>query len=160
MSDEEKEFIKKVNVDKAKNKIIVSILLIIISILTYVVPLMYGEFDFGIVFEGISLIFLLVARSYMSKYDEILSKRYIICSIVAIGLILIYDIIILCSYVQNIFDLALLGFEFCFREIFLILYLIMLLSINRDLSKSDNAMKYQKSTEWFYETYEKRKGSK
>ena len=54
MSDEEKEFIKKVNVDKAKNKTIVPILLIIISVLTYVVPLMYGEFDFGIIFEGIS----------------------------------------------------------------------------------------------------------
>ena len=32
MSDEEKEFIKKVNVDKAKNKTIVPILLIIISV--------------------------------------------------------------------------------------------------------------------------------
>lgn len=154
MSDEEKEFIKKVNVDKAKNKTIAPILLMILSILTYVVPLMYGEFDFGIVFEIISLVFLLIARSYMSKYDEIRSKRYIICSMVAIGWILIYDVILLCSYVQDVVDLALLGYDFYFGEIFSILYLIILFAINRDLSKADNPIKYKESTDWFYETYE------
>lgn len=154
MSDEEKKIIKKVNVDKAKNKTIAPILLMILSILTYVVPLMYGEFDFGIVFEIISLIFLLIARSYMSKYDEIRSKRYVICSMVAIGWILIYDVILLCSYVQDIVDLALLGYDFYFGEIFSILYLIILFAINRDLSKADNPIKYKESTDWFYETYE------
>lgn len=154
MSDEEKEFIKKVNVDKAKNKTIAPILLMILSILTYVVPLMYGEFDFGIVFEIISLVFLLIARSYMSKYDEIRSKRYVICSMVAIGWILIYDVILLCSYVQDIVDLALLGYDFYFGELFSILYLIILFAINKDLSKADNPIKYKESTDWFYETYE------
>ena len=154
MSDEEKEFIKKVNVDKAKKKTIAPILLMILSILTYVVPLMYGEFDFGIVFEIISLAFLLIARSYMSKYDEIRSKRYVICSMVAIGWILIYDVIILCSYVQDVADLALLGYDLYFGEIFSILYLIILFAINRDLSKADNPIKYKESTDWFYEKYE------
>lgn len=154
MSDEEKEFIKKVNVDKAKNKTIAPILLMILSILTYVVPLMFKNFDFGIVFEIISLVFLLIARSYMSKYDEIRSKRYVICSMVAIGWILIYDIILLSSYVQDVVDLALLQYDFYFGEIFLILYLIILFAINRDLSKADNPIKYKESTDWFYEKYE------
>lgn len=154
MTDQEKEFIKKVNVDKAKKKTIAPILLMILSILTYVVPLMYGEFDFGIVFEIISLAFLLIARSYMSKYDEIRSKRYVICSMVAIGWILIYDVIILCSYVQDVADLALLGYDLYFGEIFSILYLIILFAINRDLSKADNPIKYKESTDWFYEKYE------
>lgn len=154
MPDEEKEFIKKVNVDKAKNKTIAPILLMILSILTYVVPLMYGEFDFGIVFEIISLVFLLIARSYMSKYDEIRSKRYVICSMVSIGWILIYDVILLCSYVQDIVDLALSGYDFYFGEFFSILYLIILFAINKDLSKADNPIKYKESTDWFYETYE------
>ena len=43
MTDEERNFIIKVNVDKAKNKTILPILLIIISILTYVFPLIVGE---------------------------------------------------------------------------------------------------------------------
>lgn len=156
MSDEEKEFIKKVNVDKAKNKTIAPILLMVLSLLTYVVPLIYGEFDFGIVFEIISLVFLLVARNYMSKYDESKAKRYIICSMVAIGWILIYDIILLCSSIQDVIDLAFLGYDYFFGEMFSILYLIILFAINRDLSKADNPIKYKESTDWFYEKYEEK----
>lgn len=156
MSDEEKEFIKKINVDKAKNKTIAPIVLMLISLLTYVIPLIYGEFDFGIVFEIISLVFLLIARSYMSNYDEIRAKRYVICSMVSIGWILIYDIIILCSSIQDVVDLAFLSYDYFFAEMFSILYLIILFTINMDLSKADNPIKYKESTDWFYEKYEEK----
>ena len=89
--------------------------------MTYIIPLMYGEFDFGIVFEIISLIFLIIARNYMSEYDEIRAKRYIICSIVAIGWIFIYDIIFIFSSIQDIVDFVFLGYDFFFGEIFTIL---------------------------------------
>ena len=46
MTDNEKEFVKNVNIDKAKNKTIACILLTIISLLSYIVPLMFGNFDF------------------------------------------------------------------------------------------------------------------
>lgn len=128
----------------------------VLSLLTYVAPLIYGEFDFGIVFEIISLVFLLVARNYMSKYDESRAKRYIICSMVAIGWILIYDIILLCSSIQDVIDLAFLGYDYFFAEIFSILYLVILFAINRDLSKADNPIKYKESTDWFYEKYEEK----
>lgn len=154
MEDNEKKFIKKVNVDKAKNKTIAPILLMVISILTYVPPLIFGEFDFGIVFEIASIVFLLIARNYMSKYDETRAKKYIICSMVSIGWILIYDLIIFCSSIQDIVDLAFLGYEYYFGEILSILYLIILFAINRDLSKADNPEKYRESTDWFYEKYE------
>lgn len=156
MEEKEKKIIKKVNVDKAKNKTIAPILLIVISIMTYIIPLMYGEFDFGIVFEIISLIFLIIARNYMSEYDEIKAKRYIICSIVAIGWIFIYDIIFIFSSIQDIVDFVFLGYDFFFGEIFTILYLIILFAINKDLSKADNPEKYKESTDWFYETYEEK----
>ena len=152
MTDEEKEFIKKINIDKAKNKTTIAIVL---SILTYVFHLIYGVFDFGIIFEGASLIFLFIARCYMSKYDEIRSKKYVICSIAAIGWILIYDIILLFSYTQNIVDLALLGYGIYFLEFLLLSYLFLLFAINKDLAKADNPIKYKESTDWFYETYKK-----
>ena len=115
MSDEEKEFIKKINVDKAKKKTKIPIILIALSLFTYIMPLIYGEFDFGLVFEILSLIFLLIARGYMTKYDEIRSKRYIICSMVAIGWILIYDLIFLCSFITNGLDIAILGLDYYYR---------------------------------------------
>jgi hypothetical protein len=154
MSDEEKEFYKKINIDKAKNKTVKAIILIILSIVTYVMPLIYGEFDFGIIFEVLSLIFLLVARKYMTQYDEIRSKRYVICSIVSIGWILIYDAILLCLSVRDVADFVLLGDYFFFGEIFSILYIIALFAINRDLAKADNPSKYKESADWFYENYE------
>ena len=70
MTDKEKEFAKIVNIDKAKNKTSACIGLTIISLLSYVVPLMFGDFDFGMIFEILTLIFIFIARHYMSIYDE------------------------------------------------------------------------------------------
>ena len=131
-------------------------LLIIISLLTYVIPLIYGEFDFGIIFEIVSLVFLVMAKSYMTKYDDIKAKRYIICSMIAIGWILIYDIILLCATMEDIVDLAFLGYDYFFGEGVTILYLSTLFAINRDLSKTDNPERYKESTDWFYEKYEEK----
>ena len=78
MNDKEKEFVKNVNIDKAKNKTMACIVLTIISLLSYVIPFMVGYFDFGMFFEIITLVFIFIARHYMSKYDEELSKRFII----------------------------------------------------------------------------------
>ena len=89
-----------------------------ISLLTYVMP-MWGEFDFGVSFEVASLVFLILARNYMSQYDETRAKRYIICSIVSIGWILIYDIILLCVSIQDAIDVAFLGYDYLFRRILL-----------------------------------------
>ena len=154
MTDEEKQFVIKANIDKAKNKTIAPILLMIISILTYVVPLMFGEFDFGIVFEVTSLVFLIIARNYMNKYDETRAKRYIICAMIPIGWILIYDIIVLLSSIGDVVDLAFFGYDYFFGEIFSILYMIILFKINRILAKADNPDKYKENTDWFYEKYE------
>lgn len=154
MTDKEREFIKEVNIDKAKKKTIAPMVFIGISLLTYVMPLMWGEFDFGILFEVASLVFLILARNYMSQYDETRAKRYIICSIVSIGWILIYDIILLCVSIQSAIDVAFLGYDYLLGEFFLILYLIILFAINKDLSKADNPEKHKESTDWFYERYE------
>ena len=156
MEDKEREFFIKINVDKAKNKTTISIILIVISILTYVLPLIFGEFDFGLVFEVISLVFLIIARSYMDKYDEMRSKRFIICAMIPVGWILIYDILIFLTSIENIVDLAFLGYDYYLCEILLLLYMAMLFAINRDLAKADNPTKYKESTDWFYEKYEEK----
>ena len=154
MTDDEKKFIKKVNMDKANNTTKFPIILIIISILTYVMPIIMGQFDFGIVFEIVSLIFLLISKSYMGKYDEIRSKRYLICSMVPICWILIYDFIILLSTIEDWADIIILGYEFFIGELLSILYMLLLFAINKDLEKADNPIKYNESADWFYEKYD------
>ncbi len=151
MTDKEKEFIKNVNVDKAKNKTTACIILLIISILSYIIPLLLGDFDFGIIFESLTLVFILIARHYMSKYDEDHSKKSIIIAMIPIGWLFIYDLITVLSYIFDVYDLAFLGFDFTLQEGFTIIVLSILYIINKDLKKADNPEKYKESTDWFYE---------
>ena len=151
MNDTEKEFIKNVNIDKAKNKTIPCIALIILSLFSYVLPLILGDFDFGIVFEILTLVFIFIARSYMSKYDEERSKRFTIFAMIPIGWLLIYDLITILSYFSNILDFTFLGLDFIFQDVFIILVLVILFEANKDLRKADNPEKYKESTDWFYE---------
>lgn len=160
MIDKEEEFVKNVNIDKAKNQTNLPILLISISILTYVIPLFWGEFDFGIIFEIASLVILLIARNFMSSYNEIWSKRFVVCAIFLIVWILVYDILFLFSYMESIYDLFIISYIYIFREMILILYVIMLFRVNRSLSKADNPTRYKESTDWFYEQYEKNRKQK
>lgn len=163
MTDNEKEFVKNVNIDKAKNKTIACILLTIISLLSYIVPLMFGNFDFGMIFEILTLVFIFIARYYMSEYDEVRSKRFTVFAMIPIGWLLIYDLITILPYVSNILDFTFLGLSFVLQEIFIILDLIILFLINKDLSKADNPEKYKESTDWFYERLDEKddiKGNK
>lgn len=157
MSDEEKEFIKKVNIDKAKIKVIPAIILIIINLSTYIEPLIYGEYDFGIIFEIASFVFLIIARISMGKYDETLSKRYIIISIFAVVWLLIYDLLVSLTTFTGILDFLCNIIIYVGYEWILVLYLSSLFAINHDLNKANNPIKYKESTDWFYERYDEEK---
>lgn len=149
MTDNEREANLRVNVDKAKNKTVASISLVIASIGTYIIPMIYGGFDFGIVFEVVSLLFLLIARNYMKKYNESKAKTFVICSMVAVGWLVIYDIMCIISNIEIIIDWSWISIT---GEVITILYLIKLFEINRDLSKAENPIKFKESSDWFYET--------
>ena len=151
MDNNDKDYFKKVNIDKAKNKTIICIVLMSISLLTYLIPLAFGDFDFGIIFEILTLASILIARIFMSKYDEDNAKRLIIFAMLPIGWLLIYDLITIISCSSNVFDLTFLGINFLFQELTTILSLVILYLIIKDLRKADNPEKYKGSTDWFYE---------
>ena len=158
MTDKEKEFSKNVNIDKAKNKTMACIGFIIISLLSYVLPLLWEEFDFGMVFEILTLAFILMARHYMSSYDIDKSKSFTIFAMIPIGWLLIYDLINIISSVTNILDLTLLGMDFIVQEFFTLLAFATLFAIYKDLRKADNPEKYKESTDWFYERLDEKDG--
>jgi len=150
MSTEEQNFIKTIYVDKANKKIIAPIVLIIISILTYIFPLILGDFDFGIIFEGSSFVFMIVSKFYMSKYIE---SKAMICNIISmlfIGWILVYDILLLISNIIN-------GvFIYYFGETLPVFIIILLFTVHTDLYKANNPEKLKENTDWFYENYNKK----
>lgn len=152
MESNEKEFVKKINVDKASNKIKYAVLCFIVSILSYVIPFFVGEYDFGIVFEILTLVFIFVAKHYMTIYDEDHSKLFITLAMIPVGWLLIYDFVSIILSAYDIVDFAYLGSSMLLYEIFTILGFVMLFSINKDLRKADNPEKYKESTDWFYES--------
>lgn len=151
MNDKEKDFVKKINMDKAKNKTLICIFFTLLSLRSYVEPLIHGNFDFGMIFETLTLVFIFIARHYMSNYDVKHSKEFTFLAIIPIVLLLIYDLITIIYYASTILDFTLFGFDFFLTEFFTLQALLMLLAINKDLKKADNPEKYKESTDWFYE---------
>ena len=155
MENDEKEFVKKINVDKAKNKTKYAIGCLIISILSYVMPFLVGEYDFGIVFEIATLVCIFIARNRMSIYDEDGSKKYIIIALLSIGWLLVYDIVTIVLSAYDFIDLLDLSASFILQEIFTLFGFSFLFAIYKDLRKADNPEKYKESTDWFYESLDK-----
>lgn len=155
MTDKEKEFVRFVNIDKAKNKIKIAFLLIIISIATYILPLIFGEFDFGLILEVASLILLSLSALYMKKYDANKAQIYNICAIILIACLIIYDLLVLFTSIRNFVDFEYMSRAYLLGEILSVSYIANLLLINKYLSKAKDPIKCRESTDWFYETLEK-----
>ena len=154
MTEEEKKFAIKINVDKAIIKTYGAFACITISLLTYLVPIIMGDFDFGIVFEIVSLVLLIIAKLYMDKYDQVASQRFVNYAMFSAGWIIVYDAISFITAIQDAYDAAMFGYGFYIGEFFLITYLADLFAIKNDLLKADNPERYKESTDWFYEKYE------
>ena len=165
MEKKEKDFLKKVNIDKAKNKtiplavlMVIIILFDIVIILIEVIPPWDGDFnDYGIVFEITSLVLICIAMFSMKRYNETRAKIYIICSMILIGWILIYECMVfypilveLENYRRPFREIRI----FLSKETMWIIYIFGLLIVNKYLSKANNPIKHKESTDWFYETYE------
>ena len=155
MENDEKEFVKKINVDKAKNKTKYAIGCLIISILSYVIPFLVGEYDFGIVFEIATLVCIFIAKNRMSIYDEEGSKKYIIIALLSIGWLLVYDIVTIVLSAYDFIDLLDMSASLILQEIFTLSGFSFLFAIYKDLRKADNPEKYKESTDWFYESLDK-----
>ena len=157
MDNKEKEFIKEVNMDKAIKKIIVCITLTLISLLSYVMPLLLGAFDFGFVFEIITLVFTFIAKEYIGKNDEEHARKYTIMAIIPIGWLFIYDLLTVLPYISDIADLTYLGIGFLGGELLLIANIMILLAVIKDIRKADNPEKHQEDLDWFYERPDEKK---
>lgn len=152
--EEKKDYFRKVNIDKAENKTILAIIILIISLVTYLLPLSYSAFDFGIIFEGIAMIFLLMSKHYMKYYNEKSAKIFTICAMLPIGFLLMYDFLALISTVYSAIDFLIVIYDYAIGEIELILFLVAEFIILKDLNKAIVPENYKESTDWFYEKLE------
>lgn len=98
-----------------------------------------------------SLIFLIISKGYMNNYNLPKSKVYLFCSMLTIGWLFVYDIIIILSYIENIIDIFLLGWIFYITQIIVIINLTTLYLAYKDLLKAEKPVENMESTDWFYE---------
>ena len=113
---------------------IISIVLICLSISTYIKPLLELKSDFGIILEALSLILLIASGRYFIK-EKIGDS--LVCLKFSVGLIIVlfvYDIVSFVRYVQSV-DSEILGF--LGEEWIFIAYIILLIVLCFRLEKRE-----------------------
>ena len=157
-NNENKIHIRKVYKDKAENLLKKCMVIMFLSILTYILPLvLFKAFDFGLVFEVISLVFIVIAYNKMGQNDFRVLKRYTIIAMIPIGWLIIYDFIDLLANIGEVFIEVsmyyLTGDQFFY---YLAPYLVDVLLIASIilLYKTYSSLKKAEGSEAVYDSYE------
>lgn len=91
---ENKNHIKKIYTDKATNLLKICVGISIFSGISYLIGILsYNSFDFGLIFEIISFIFIVTAFNKVNQNDLQSSKKNTIIAMIPIGWLIIYDLI-------------------------------------------------------------------
>lgn len=103
-NEENKMHIKKVYKEKITNLLKLCIGIMIFSFITYVIGIFtYGQFDFGLIFEIISFIFIIIAYRKIKQNDYEAIKKSAIIAMIPLGWLVIYDFIGLLVNIDEVF---------------------------------------------------------
>jgi len=153
MEVDEKEYFRKVSIDRAYNNTWICMFCLLYSLSTYIVPLIFGApFDFGLIFESISFILILVARHYMNEYDAKKSKIIMIIAISILALLMTYDIItIISTAINNENELLATVMLFIKNDYLTIICILTFFIVYFCLRKSEDPERFKENTDIFYE---------
>lgn len=159
---EEDKHIKKVYCDKASKYLKICIGILIFNGLTYLLAILLdNSFDFGIIFETITFIFILLTLHSIARNNLYSAKRNNIVSMIPIGWLIIYDFI---DLLINIDEVAIevsnyyLSFDSYFYyltpylvDVTLIALIVLLYKTFSSLSIADGTKKSNDYTDTFYD---------
>ena len=158
---ENSKHIKEVYTDKAIKLLKIYIGVAIVSGVSYLIGLMYDLFDFGLIFEIISLICVCITLKNLSSSNLITGKKYIIISMIPIGWILIYDFIDLLANISTVLETVVVYYAsgswlfYCIEpylyDVTLITNLGLLIAAYFSVCKADGSKKSTDFTENFYD---------
>lgn len=96
--------IKKVYKEKIRNLLKLCIGIFMFSFFTYIVGIWrYGQFDFGLIFEIISFVFIIIAYRKIEQNDFDAIKKSTIIAMIPLGWLVIYDLIGLLVNIDEVF---------------------------------------------------------
>ena len=97
-----KAHIQEVYVDKSIFFLKFCIGIFLFSVITYLIALEYNAFDFGFIFEVISLVFVILSIDKLKKQKLQSAKKCIIIAMIPIGWLIIYDFINLLANLNEV----------------------------------------------------------
>lgn len=96
--------IKKVYKEKIRNLLKLCIGIFMFSFFTYIVGIWrYRQFDFGLIFEIISFVFIIIAYRKIEQNDFDAIKKSTIIAMIPLGWLVIYDLIGLLVNIDEVF---------------------------------------------------------
>lgn len=132
------------------------------SIFTYFIAIFfYNSFDFGLIFEVISFIFLVIAFNNINRHHLDLGKRNVIISMIPIGWLIIYDFINLLVNIKEVLievtayylspDRYFYVIEPYLYDVFLVTIITLLFKTYTSLCKADGSKKDDTYVDTFYD---------
>ena len=97
-----KAHIQAVYVDKSIFFLKFCIGIFLFSVITYLIALEYNAFDFGFIFEVISLVFVILSIDKLKKQKLQSAKKCIVIAMIPIGWLIIYDFINLLANLNEV----------------------------------------------------------
>lgn len=160
LNKENKEQFQKVYVDKAIFFLKFCIGIFIFSIITYLIALEYNAFDFGFIFEVISLVFVLLSIDNLKKHKLQSAKTCIVIAMIPIGWLIIYDFINLLANLNEVMANVIKYFTTWDRyyyslrpylvDVTLIVLIVLLYKSYSSVNKAGNNTKSDNYTDIFY----------
>ena len=154
--------IEKVSKEKLENLLKICMIILIISFLSYLVGIfLFGVFDFGLIFEIISFVFIAIAYNKIWKSEIAFLKRNIIIAMIPIGWLIIYDFIELLANIGEVlmqvtiyyytFDRLFFFIGPYIADVFLIAVLVLLYKSFSALKKAEESKDVNKYIGNFYD---------
>ncbi len=162
LDEENKKHIQKTYTDKAMKLLKICIGLSIFSILTYFIAIFFYQlFDFGLIFETISFVFMVMAWYKITNHNLQAGKRNVIIAMLPIGWLMIYDLINLLANIQEVMyevigyytslDQYFYYLEPYLYDVVLVALIVLLYAVYHALTKADGSKKADDYVESFYD---------
>ncbi len=159
---ENKEHIQKIYTEKAQKLLKFCIVILIVNGITYLIGFfLYNSFDFGLVFEIITFIFILIANNRIEQKNMKLGKINTIMAIIPISFLIIYDLIHLAINIEEVLEEVLIYYtssdQFFYNiepylfDITLIAVIKLLYKTYKALNKADNTQQSENYLDTFYD---------
>ena len=155
-----KAHIQEVYVDKSIFFLKFCIGIFLFSVITYLIALEYNAFDFGFIFEVISLVFVIISIDKLKKQKLQSAKKCIVIAMIPIGWLIIYDFINLLANLDEVMANVIKYFTTWDRyyyslrpylvDVTLIVLIVLLYKSYSSVNKAGNNTKSDNYTDIFY----------